>query len=179
MAKSQCSLCDDLEGYVFVKFNVGKKGKIINVEVLKGITEEIDSIAKKTIENAPPWGKRKISHPPFVLPVEFSKQAVNESFKEDNIASDTTKMNIITVVKSVDKATKKIEIESVINFHPKTGDETLDQKLVDLAREHRKALNTILKEGKFFVNLDDLAHLEKLTKSANSFFRKDVKQMLE
>lgn len=45
----------NLEGRVLVEFTVNEFGKVINVNILKGINHYLDEAAKKTLENIPDW----------------------------------------------------------------------------------------------------------------------------
>ncbi|MDR3235160.1 MAG: energy transducer TonB [Prevotellaceae bacterium] len=64
-----------LSGRVIVKFEIGKDGKVRNVQILKGADKLLDDVVKKTIEKMPPWIPAKQSGRPvavrYILPVVF------------------------------------------------------------------------------------------------------------
>lgn len=67
---------DKVEGTVYVQFTVGKNGELKNIQVLRGIHEDLDATAVKLIENMPNWTPGTHDGEPveisFNLPIKFS-----------------------------------------------------------------------------------------------------------
>ncbi len=55
MVYPQMAIANDDQGKVYVKFVVGSDGSISNVEVERGVTEELDREAKRVIREMPNW----------------------------------------------------------------------------------------------------------------------------
>src|SRR3989339_172941 len=64
-----------IQGKVFVSFIVGKKGKISNVRVVKGVNQELDAAAVRVVASMPDWNpgkdKGKTVDVELTLPIQF------------------------------------------------------------------------------------------------------------
>jgi protein TonB len=64
-----------IEGRVFVKFVVNYEGKVVNVEIVKGISEECDKEAARVIAMMPNWRPGMQNKMPvsvrMILPINF------------------------------------------------------------------------------------------------------------
>ena len=69
------ALKDKIQGRVIVQFWVNKDGSIGEVEVVRGITPELDDEAVRVVESMPRWKPAKQRNQPvrckFTLPVNF------------------------------------------------------------------------------------------------------------
>ena len=67
-----------IEGRVFVTFVIDKKGKVNDVEILKGVDKNLDKEAKRVIESLPKFtpGKQrgKAVRVQFTVPISFKLQ---------------------------------------------------------------------------------------------------------
>jgi len=63
------------QGKVYLKFVVEKDGKISNVEVIKGVSRELDDEAKRLVRAMPGWkpakSKGKKVRSSFTMPINF------------------------------------------------------------------------------------------------------------
>ncbi len=64
-----------IEGKVFIKFVVNYEGKVVNVEIVKGISEDCDKEAARVIAMMPDWKPGIQNKTPvsvrMVLPINF------------------------------------------------------------------------------------------------------------
>ena len=67
-----------IEGRVFVTFVIDKKGKVKDVEIIKGVDPNLDKEAKRVIESLPKFtpGKQrgKAVRVQFTVPISFKLQ---------------------------------------------------------------------------------------------------------
>jgi len=63
------------EGKVFIKFVVNYEGKVVNVEIVKGISEDCDKEAVRVIAMMPDWKPGMQNNMPvsvrMILPINF------------------------------------------------------------------------------------------------------------
>lgn len=66
---------DGIQGKVLVDFIIGKDGKVSNVRVIKGVSEELDAEAVKVVAASPKWRPGKVNgnkvKTAMTVPVEF------------------------------------------------------------------------------------------------------------
>ena len=80
------ALQSGIQGTVMVKFIIEKDGKISNVRVAKGVSEELDAEALKVVQASPKWKPGKVSgnkvRTSVTVPVEFrlEKKSSKPSF---------------------------------------------------------------------------------------------------
>ena len=66
---------DGIQGRVMVDFIIEKDGRLTNVKVVKGVSEELDAEAVKVISASPKWKSGRVDgekvRTSMTLPVEF------------------------------------------------------------------------------------------------------------
>ena len=77
---------DGIQGRVMVDFIIGKDGRVTDVRVVKGVSEELDAEAVKVVSASPKWKPGRINgnkvRASLTIPVEFKleKKGVKPSF---------------------------------------------------------------------------------------------------
>lgn len=66
---------DGIQGRVLVEFIIGKDGKVTDVRVVKGVSEELDAEALKVVGASPKWKPGRVNgnkvRTSMTIPVEF------------------------------------------------------------------------------------------------------------
>ncbi len=66
---------DGIQGRVLVEFIIGKDGKVTDVRVVKGVSEELDAEALKVVSASPKWKPGRVNgnkvRTSMTIPVEF------------------------------------------------------------------------------------------------------------
>lgn len=65
-----------IEGRVFVKFVVSREGKVVDVEIVRGLCDEINAECIRVVSSMPDWTPAKINRMPvsysYMIPIKFS-----------------------------------------------------------------------------------------------------------
>lgn len=71
-----------MEGTVVVGFVVSETGKISNIKVVKGLSKELNSEAKRLVKEMPAWNAALLNSKPvkskFTIPIKFSLEETSE-----------------------------------------------------------------------------------------------------
>ena len=71
----ESAIRDGIQGRVMVDFIIGKDGKVTDVRVTRGVSEELDAEAVKVVAASPKWKPGKVKgnkvRTMITIPVEF------------------------------------------------------------------------------------------------------------
>jgi len=110
----QTAIDDSVQGKVYVSFVVLKDGSIGQVEVMRGIRDDLDAVCVDAIMNMPNWKSGKLRgenvNVRFVIPIKFSLESDDKS-KGTTIKADNRKKISIEIKLFPNPATEYFNIE--------------------------------------------------------------------